>query len=49
MADKFKTVSLDTMTIIDRHIGKPRTKKRDKFENELRIELLRQFKQISWN
>jgi DNA-binding XRE family transcriptional regulator len=40
MADKFKTVSLDTM--IDKHIGKKGTKKRDAFENELRIDLLGQ-------
>ena len=40
MADKFKTVSLDT--IIDKHIGKRGTAKRDAFENELRIDLLGQ-------
>lgn len=40
MADKFKTVSLDTM--IDKHVGKRGTKKRDAFENELRIDLLGQ-------
>lgn len=40
MADKFKTVSLDTM--LDKHIGKRGTKKRDAFENELRIDLLGQ-------
>ena len=40
MADKFKTVSLDTM--IDKHIGKRGTAKRDTFENELRIDLLGQ-------
>jgi DNA-binding XRE family transcriptional regulator len=40
MADKFKTVSLDTM--IDKHIGKRGTKRRDAFENELRIDLLGQ-------
>jgi HTH-type transcriptional regulator / antitoxin HipB len=40
MADKFKTVSLDNM--IDKHIGKRGTKKRDAFENELRIDLLGQ-------
>lgn len=40
MADKFKTVSLDTM--IDKHIGKRGTKKREAFENELRIDLLGQ-------
>ncbi|OYU97389.1 MAG: transcriptional regulator [Bacteroidetes bacterium B1(2017)] len=40
MADKFKTVSLDTL--IDKHVGKRGTKKRDSFENELRIDLLGQ-------
>jgi len=40
MTDKFKTVSLDTM--IDKHIGKRGTKRRDAFENELRIDLLGQ-------
>ncbi|MES2558396.1 MAG: helix-turn-helix transcriptional regulator [Bacteroidota bacterium] len=40
MADKLKTVSLDTM--IDKHIGKRGTKNRDSFENELRIDLLGQ-------
>ncbi len=40
MADKFKTVSIDTM--IDKHIGKRGTSKRDAFENELRIDLLGQ-------
>lgn len=40
MTDKFKTVSLDTM--IDKHIGKLGTDRRDVFENELRIELLGQ-------
>lgn len=40
MEDKFKTVSIDTM--IDKHIGKRGTKKRDAFENELRIDLLGQ-------
>lgn len=40
MEDKFKTVSLDTM--IDKHIGKRGTKKREAFENELRIDLLGQ-------
>lgn len=40
MADKFKTVSLDSM--IDKHVGKIGTKKRDAFENELRIDLLGQ-------
>jgi DNA-binding XRE family transcriptional regulator len=40
MADKFKTVSLDTL--IDKHVGKLGTKNRDAFENELRIDLLGQ-------
>ncbi len=38
MKKEFKTVSLDTM--IDKHIGKRGTTKRDTFENELRIDLL---------
>ncbi|MCE2771510.1 MAG: hypothetical protein LW711_16085 [Saprospiraceae bacterium] len=38
--NKFKTVSLDTM--IDKHIGKVGTERRDAFENELRIDLLGQ-------
>ena len=38
--NKFKTVSLDTM--IDKHIGKVGTERRDTFENELRIYLLGQ-------
>lgn len=38
--DKFKTVSFDTM--IDKHIGKRGTKRREAFENELRIDLLGQ-------
>jgi DNA-binding XRE family transcriptional regulator len=38
--DKFKTVSLDTM--IDKHIGKIGTEKREAFENELRTDLLGQ-------
>jgi HTH-type transcriptional regulator / antitoxin HipB len=38
MTNKFKTVSLDTM--IDKHIGKRGTEKREAFENELRIDLL---------
>jgi DNA-binding XRE family transcriptional regulator len=38
MENKFKTVSLDTM--IDKHIGKIGTPKRDDFENALRIDLL---------
>ncbi len=42
MTNKFKTVSLDTM--IDKHIGKLGTEKRDAFENELRIDLLGQAK-----
>lgn len=33
-----KTASLDTL--IDKHIGKIGTKKRDKFENELRLDIL---------
>ncbi|MBX3238370.1 MAG: helix-turn-helix domain-containing protein [Chitinophagaceae bacterium] len=37
---KFKTVSLDTM--IDKHIGKRGTERREAFENELRIDLLGQ-------
>ncbi len=40
MANKFKTVSLDTM--IDKHIGKIGTERREAFENELRIDLLGQ-------
>ena len=40
MANKFKTVSLDTM--IDKHIGKLGTERREAFENELRIDLLGQ-------
>jgi DNA-binding XRE family transcriptional regulator len=40
MEDKFKTVSLETM--LDKHIGKRGTKRRDAFENELRIDLLGQ-------
>lgn len=38
MATKLKTVSLDTM--IDKHIGKRGTPKREEFENELRLDLL---------
>ena len=38
--NKFKTVLLETM--IDKHIGKPGTSKRDAFENELRLDLLGQ-------
>jgi DNA-binding XRE family transcriptional regulator len=40
MVNKLKTVSLDSM--IDKHIGKRGTEKRDVFENELRIDLLGQ-------
>ena len=40
MKNKFKTVSLDTM--IDKHIGKRGTARREAFENELRIDLLGQ-------
>lgn len=40
MANKFKTVSLDKM--IDKHIGKLGTERREAFENELRIDLLGQ-------
>lgn len=35
---KFKTVPLDTM--IDKHIGKRGTERREAFENELRLDLL---------
>jgi HTH-type transcriptional regulator/antitoxin HipB len=38
--NKFKTVSIDTM--IDKHIGKHGTEKREAFENELRTDLLGQ-------
>ena len=38
--NKFKTVSLDTM--IDKHIGKRGTQRREAFENELRLDLLGQ-------
>ncbi len=38
MSQKLKTVSLDTM--LDKHIGKRGTSKRESFENELRIDLL---------
>ena len=38
MENKFKTVSLDDM--IDKHIGKLGTPKREEFESELRIDLL---------
>ncbi len=40
MEKKLKTVSLDKM--IDKHIGKKGTPRRDAFENELRIDLLGQ-------
>jgi len=40
MERKNKTVSLDTM--IDKHIGKRGSEKREAFENELRIDLLGQ-------
>ena len=40
MTNKFKTVSLESM--IDKHIGKRGTTKREAFENELRIDLLGQ-------
>ena len=40
MARELKTVSLDTM--IDKHIGKRGSEKREAFENELRIDLLGQ-------
>lgn len=36
--NKFKTVSIDTM--IDKHIGKRGTEKREMFERELKIDLL---------
>ena len=39
MKDKpLKTISLDE--VIDKHIGKPGTPKREAFENELRLDLL---------
>lgn len=38
--DKFKTVSLDSM--LDKHLGKNGTERREAFENELRIDLLGQ-------
>jgi DNA-binding XRE family transcriptional regulator len=40
MTNTFKTVSIDTM--IDKHIGKLGTEKREAFENELKIDLLGQ-------
>lgn len=36
--NKLKTVSIDTM--IDKHIGKKGTTRRDAFENELRLDLI---------
>jgi len=38
MDNSFKTVSLNTM--IDKHIGKRGSPKREAFENELRVDLL---------
>jgi len=38
MNKKLKTISLDAM--IDKHIGKIGTLKRDAFENELRLDLI---------
>ena len=38
MKKPLKTVSLDTM--IDKHIGKVGTERRDNFDNELKSELL---------
>ena len=40
MTNKFKTVPLEKM--IDKHIGKRGTERREAFENELRIDLLGQ-------
>jgi HTH-type transcriptional regulator/antitoxin HipB len=40
MKNKFKTVSIDQL--INKHIGKIGTEKRDAFENELRLDLLGQ-------
>ena len=40
MKKEIKTVSLETM--IDKHIGKRGSEKRDAFENDLRIDLLGQ-------
>ncbi len=40
VTNKFKTVSLDTM--LDQHIGKRGSERREAFENELRIDLLGQ-------
>ena len=39
MEKPLKTVSLDVM--IDKHIGKIGTPRRDAFENELKIEILK--------
>ncbi len=36
--NKFKTTSLDKM--LDKHLGKTGTSRRDKFESELRVDLL---------
>jgi len=38
--NKFKTTSLDQM--LDKHLGRAGTYKRDKFESELRLDLLGQ-------
>src|SRR5690606_27639519 len=38
MKNKFKTTSLDEM--MDKHIGKKGTEKREAFENELRLDLI---------
>lgn len=38
VSNKLKTIPLDTM--IDKHIGKPGTERRDAFENELKTDLL---------
>ena len=38
MENKFKTTSLDEM--MDKHIGKKGTEKREAFENELRLDLI---------
>lgn len=40
MEKKFKTIPLETM--IDKHIGKRGTQRREAFENELKIDLLGQ-------
>jgi HTH-type transcriptional regulator/antitoxin HipB len=40
MKNKMKTVSIDKL--IDKHIGKTGTDKRDAFENELKLDLLGQ-------